>query len=111
MEQVKNINNENERLSALYGGNYAFVKTYQDCIEQYATIDKSEMEQILQFVYESIHDVLDKDIVLIQGRKNFIASVKKKVTRQLLREKLYKKVKSYYEAILNELYNNIQLFK
>lgn len=111
LKQVKNINDENERLSALYGGNYAFVKTYQDCIEQYAAIDKSEMEQILQFVYESIHDVLDKDIVLIQGRKNFIAAVKKKVTGRLLREKLYKKVKSYYEAILNELYTNIQLFK
>ena len=109
-ERARNINYENERLSKIYGGNYAFVKTYQDAIETYPA-DKSEIERTLVIIYGVIEDVLDKEVVIVQGRKNFADSVKSKATKLLLKEKLYSKIKGFYDQLLNELYTNIQLFK
>ncbi|WP_418626252.1 DEAD/DEAH box helicase family protein [Sellimonas intestinalis] len=110
LERARNINYENERLSKIYGGNYAFVKTYQDAIETYPA-DKSEIERTLVIIYSVIEDVLDKEIVIVQGRKNFADSVKSKATKILLKEKLYGKIKGFYAQLLNDLYTNIQLFK
>jgi len=110
LERARNINYENERLSKIYGGNYAFVKTYQDAIETYPA-DKSEIERTLVIIYGVIEDVLDKEVVIVQGRKNFADSVKSKATKLLLKEKLYTKIKGFYAQLLNELYTNIQLFK
>ncbi|WP_270428059.1 type I restriction endonuclease [Fusobacterium mortiferum] len=110
LKKARNINYENERLSKIYGGNYAFVKTYQDAIETYPA-DKSEIERTLVIIYRVIEDVLDKEVVIVQGRKNFGDSVKSKATKLLLKEKLYSKIKGFYEQLLNELYTNVQLFK
>lgn len=110
LERARNINYENERLSKIYGGNYAFVKTYQDAIETYPA-DKSEIERTLVIIYNAIEDALDKEIVTIQGRKNFADSIKSKATKILLKEKLYGKIKGFYAQLLNDLYTNIQLFK
>lgn len=110
LKKARNINYENERLSKIYGGNYAFVKTYQDAIETYP-VDKSEIERTLVIIYRVIEDVLDKEVVIVQGRKNFGDSVKSKATKLLLKEKLYSKIKGFYEQLLNELYTNVQLFK
>ncbi len=110
LERARNINYENERLSKIYGGNYAFVKTYQDAIETYPA-DKSEIERTLVIIYEVIEDALDKEIVTIQGRKNFADSIKSKATKILLKEKLYAKIKGFYAQLLNDLYTNIQIFK
>ena len=110
LERARNINYENERLSKIYGGNYAFVKTYQDAIETYPA-DKSEIERTLIIIYNAIEDALDKEIVTIQGRKNFADSIKSKATKVLLKEKLYGKIKGFYAQLLNDLYTNIQIFK
>lgn len=110
LERARNINYENERLSEIYGGSYAFVKTYQDAVEMYPA-DKSEIERTLVIIYQEIKDALDKEIVTIQGRKNFADSIKSKATKILLKEKLYSKIKGFYTQLLNDLYTNIQLFK
>ena len=110
LKRARDINYENERLSKIYGGNYSFVKTYQDAIITYAA-EKSDIEHTLILIYGAIKDVIDKEIIIVQGRKNFVDSVKSKVTKLLLKEKLYSKIKPFYEALLNELYSNIQLFK
>lgn len=110
LKRARDINYENARLAALYGGNYAFVKTYQDAIENYSA-DKSEIEKVLVIIYEEIRDVIDSEALIIQGRKNFTDSIKSKVTAKLLKEKLFSKIKGFYDQILNELYTNIQLFK
>ena len=110
LKRARDINYENERLAGLYGGNYAFVKTYQDAIETYSA-DKSEIEKMLVIIYEDIRDVIAADSLIIQGRKNFADSIKQDVTKRLLKEKLYSQVKTFYDRILNELYTNIQLFK
>ena len=110
LQEMMNINKENDRLSKSYGGNYAFVKTYQDMNDLYSDVDKDKIEKSLIIVYENIKDVLDKNILVVQGRKNFIDSIKHKVTKTLLKEKLYSTVKSFYDKMLNELYTNLQLF-
>ncbi len=110
LKAARNINYENERLSTLYGGNYAFVKTYQDAVEDY-NADKSDIEKMLVIIYDSIKGVVDTDSIIIQGRKNFADSIKHDVTKLLLKEKIYTKVKGFYDQILNELYTNLQLFR
>lgn len=111
LEKARNINYENERLSKMYGGNYAFVKTYQDAVDTYTGADKKEIERALVLIYQSIEDVIDKEIVSVQGKKNFTDSIKSKVTKVLLKERIYTHIKGFYDQILNELYNNVQLFK
>ena len=66
---------------------------------------------MLLIVYQDIKDKLDNDTLIIQGRKNFIDSIKQNITKVLLKEKLYLKVKNFYDQILSELYTNIQWFK
>ena len=94
-----------------YGGNFGFVKTYQDAVELYTDVDKKDIEKMLLIAYQYIKDKLDNDTLIIQGRKNFIDSIKQNITKVLLKEKLYLKVKNFYDQILSELYTNIQWFK
>lgn len=111
LKEARNINEENERLSKDYGGNYGFVKTYQDTVNLYQDIDKYVIEQMLIIVYDDIKDKLEKDVLIIQGRKNFIDSIKHNITKTLLKEKIYSSIKKIYDNVLSELYTNIQLFK
>lgn len=110
LKQAREINYENDRLAQIYGGNYAFVKTYQDAVENYDA-DKSDIEKMLIHIYEDIKDVLEADTLIIQGRKNFADFIKHDVTKLLLKDKIYVKVKTFYDQVLNELYTNLQLFK
>lgn len=110
LNEVKEINYENDRLASLYGGNYAFVKTYQDAVENF-DLDKKDVERTLIIVHDDIKDIIDTESILIQGRTNFIASIKSDVTKQLLKEKMYSRLKAYYDKLLGELYTNIQFFK
>ena len=110
LAKAKAINDENDRLAALYGEHFAFAKAYKDASVNY-DIDKSDIEKILCIVYDNLKDLLDTDSIVIQGRKNFIASVKKDVTKILLKEKLYSKIKAFYDEFLGELYTDIQLYR
>lgn len=110
LKAARDINYENDRLASLYGGNYAFVKTYQDSSEDYK-MDKSDIEKMLIIVYDSIKDVVNTESIIVQGRKNFADSIKHDITKTLLKEKIYTRVKAYYDRILNDLYTNLQLFR
>ena len=111
LKQAQDINYENERLAGQYGNNYAFVKTYQDAVADYTAIDQSVIEGTLVIVYENIKDTLSVDGMTAQGRKKFVDNIKKESTKDLLKAGLYQKIKVYYDAILNELYTNIQIYK
>lgn len=111
LKQAQDINYENERLAQQYGNNYAFVKTYQDAVADYTAVDQSVIEGTLVIVYENIKDTLSVDGMIVQGRKKFIDNIKKESTKDLLKAGLYQKIKGYYDAILNELYTNIQIYK
>lgn len=109
VDEAKTINDENERLAAIYGGHYSFVKTYGDSIVNYDA-DKSDIENLLVTVYESIKDKLKGDAITIQGKANFVNSVRKSITPELFKSGLYSKVKGCLTEILNDLYTNVQLF-
>lgn len=111
LKQAQDINDENTRLAKQYGDNYAFVKTYQDAVVDYTVVDKSVIEGTLVIVYENIKDTLNVDGMIAQGRKNFTDNVKKESTKDLLKAGHYQRIKAYYDAILNELYTNIQIYK
>lgn len=110
LEKAKEINKKNDELSNTYGGNFAFVKTYQDLTED-EDIDQSVIQRVLRIVYEEIAVFYNRDIFLVQGKKNFVDSVKQKITIKLLQEGLFEKVSGIYDRMLNDLYKNIQLYK
>ena len=111
LKRAREINAENERLAAVYGHNYAFVKTYQDAYTNFTGASSAEIEQTLLHVYEAVKDNLSSDALIVQGRKNFVDGIKRAVTRQLLKEGLYQKIRGFYDKLLNELFTNIQIFK
>ena len=112
LEEARRINEENERLSARYGGSYAFVKTYTDAIEVHPEYDKEDIAKVLDIVYEAVKDIRSANILVLQGRDNFKASVMKMTVPKLIKSKLYMKLslKDWYEDILAETYSNMRIF-
>ena len=110
LDEARKINDENERIAAQYGGEFAFVKSYQDAVID-AQIDKSVIEQFLKTVYERIKDTMGTDSMVIQGKSNFIASIKKDVTKTLVKDGIYKSIKGSYDQMLSDLYTNVQLYR
>ena len=110
LKKSNEINEKNDQLSNLYGGNFAFVKTYQDLTENEAT-DDSIIQRVLKIIYEEIGVFFNREIFLVQGRKNFIDTIKQKITIKLFQEGLYGKISDIYDKMLNDLYKNIQLYK
>ena len=74
-------------------------------------IDKSDIQRALRLIFEEISVFYNRDIFLVQGKKNFVDSVKQKLTIKLFQEGLYEKVSGIYDNMLNDLYKNIQLYK
>lgn len=109
-EEAKKINDENDRLSQTYGGSYAFVKTLSDGVIE-TNIDRSTIESFLAIVYNHIKDTIYDDALIVQGQKGFVDSTKVKITKQLLAEKLYSKIKDNYNDLLEILYTNLLLYK
>lgn len=110
LKKAQEINERNEELSNIYGGNFAFVKTYQDVIED-IEIDKSIIQKVLGIVYDEISCIYNTEIFLIQGKKNFVDTIKQKITIKLFQEGLFEEISNVYDRILNDLYKNIQLYK
>lgn len=107
------INEENDRLSAVYDGNFALVKTYEDTIAARPDLNNKEIEDALKLIYSEIKDGIDTDILIIQGRDGFIDETKKKVVVPLIKAKLYKKLglKTWIETLLSNMYTNLQNYR
>ena len=110
LEDARNINDENTRIASQYGGEFSFVKSYQDAVIE-AQIDKSVIESFLKIVYDRIKDTMNTDSMIIQGKTNFIASIKKDITKILVKEGIYKSVKPVYDQMLADLYTNVQIYR
>ena len=112
LEEARRINEENERLSARYEGSYAFVKTYTDAIEVHPEYDKEEIAKVLDIVYEAVKDIRSANILILQGRENFVSSVKHMTVTKLIKAKLYGKLSlnGWYDDILTETYTNMKIF-
>ena len=112
LKKMQEINEENEKLAARYDGNYAFVKTYTDAVEMYPDYSKEDIASVMDAVYAAVKDIKDSNILVLQGRDNFTASIKKATTASLLKSGLYKKLnmKEWYTSLLNEIYANMKIF-
>ena len=112
LEEARRINEENERISARYNGSYAFVKTYTDAIEVHPEYDKEDIASMLDIVFAAVQEIQSANILILQGRDNFISSVSNKTITKLIKEKLYGKLKlkEWYNTILAETYANLKIF-
>lgn len=112
LEEARRINEENERISARYNGSYAFVKTYTDAIEVHPEYDKEDIASMLDIVFEAVQEIQSANILILQGRDNFISSVSNKTITKLIKAKLYGKLKlkDWYNTVLAETYANLKIF-
>lgn len=112
LEEARRINEENERLSARYDGSYAFVKTYTDAIEVHPEYDKEDIAKVLDIVYAAVKDIRSANILILQGRDNFVSSVNHMTVTKLIKAKLYGKLalNTWYNDILTETYTNMKIF-
>ena len=109
VEEARAINAENDRVAAIYGGHYSFVKTFTESVLNYE-VDRSSVEQLLLVVYDYLKDKMTGDTLVVQGRLNFVKATQKAITPILFKSGLYGKVKGCLGDILTDLYTNIQLF-
>lgn len=109
-KEAKAINEENQRLSATYGGSFAFVKTLSEAVIE-SNIDRSDIEKLLIVIYNAIKDTVFDDALKAQGKLGFVTTTKAKVTVELIKNGLYKKIKNNYDSILEMLYVNLLLYK
>lgn len=109
-EEAKAINEENQRLSTAYGGSFAFVKTLSEAVIE-TSIDRSDIEKFLNTIYNAIKDTVFDDALKAQGKLGFVTTTKAKVTVELIKSGLYKKIKNNYDDILEMLYVNLLLYK
>lgn len=112
LEEARRINEENERISARYNGSYAFVKTYTDAIEVHPEYDREDIASMLDIVFAAVQEIQSANILILQGRDNFISSVSNKTITKLIKEKLYGKLKlkEWYNTVLAETYANLKIF-
>lgn len=112
LERIRKINEENERLARRYNGNYAFVKTYTDTLEQHPELDKEDIASVLDVVYDKTKGLENSNLLIIQGRGSYVGAVKKSTMAQLIKTGLYKKLnlKEWYEELINAVYTNVEKF-
>ena len=112
LAEARRINEENERISARYDGNYAFVKSYTDAIEVHPEYSKDDVAAVIDVVYAAVKEIKTANILILQGRDNFISSVSNKTITKLIKAKLYGKLalREWYDDLLGEIYTNMKIF-
>lgn len=110
LNELHKINKRNDKLAHEYGDNFAFVKTYQNVINNYKDIEKSKIKKMLKIIFDYLNSNKNKEILLTYEKENFINIIKKNITKELLNKKIYSTIKKYYNQILEELYNNLKKY-
>ena len=119
LNEINAINAENDRLAALYDGNFAFVKTYQDFLLAYPDFNKKDVETLFEIVFNATKDIInDKDNLLVQGKSGFVDRTRQKAMdiipdiKALGGKGLYKtlKLKTTFSGLLERLYSNLFIY-
>lgn len=112
LDEARRINEENEKLSARYDGNYAFVKTYTDATETHPEYNKEDIAGVLDIIYEAVKEIQTANLLILQGRDTFISSISNKTITKLIKAKLYSKLnlKEWFSSLLAETYTNMKIF-
>jgi type I restriction enzyme R subunit len=112
LEKAKAINEENAKLSSDFNGNFAYVKTYQDMVRDYPTINKDDAFKFVKTLEEAVTGISSVSTLVLVGRTNFIANVKKQTSGKLLTTGLYSKLDlgERFDTVLGKLFVNLQLY-
>jgi type I restriction enzyme R subunit len=112
MEKAKEINERNQELANKFNGNFAYVKTYQDCCREHPDLDKDAVFDFVKILEEAVSSISSVNNLVLVGRDNFIANVKKMTSGKLLKEGLYPKLKlnELFDPTLSKLFVNLQLY-
>lgn len=113
LKKAMAINAENERLAAIYDGNYAIVKTYQDAIEDHPDLSNKSIEEAVKLIYGEIKDSLDPTVLVVQGRQGFVDETQKRIVKPLLKSGLYKELKlnKWLKPLISNVYTNLQNYR
>jgi len=109
LTEIKKINKENEIFIGKFDGNPAYLKTYHFISKNY-NLDNDIINQILEVIFEDISEI-NNQILISQGRQNFINRINEDTTLELLNKGIFNKVKKCYTPILNEFYTNLKVYE
>ena len=88
------------------------MKTYTDAVEVHPEYDAEDIAKVLDIVYAAVKDIRSANILVLQGRENYVSSVSHMTVTKLIKAKLYGKLslKDWYYDILMETYSNMKIF-
>lgn len=112
LEEAQRINAENEAIAKRYNGNYAFVKTYTDAIEIHPEFGKEVIAKVIDVIFEAVQEIKSANMLILQGRDNFMANLNRKTTVKLIKSGLYDdaNLDEWYDELLSETYANMKMF-
>lgn len=112
LAEAQRINAENEAIAKRYNGSYAFVKTYTDAIEIHPELDRETIAKVVDVVFEAVQEIKSANMLILQGRDNFIANINRKTTVKLIKNGLYDDadLDDWYDELLSETYANMKMF-
>lgn len=113
LEDISNLNLENERIAKKYDGNYAFVKTYTDCIEMHPELPREDVEMLVARVYHSVKDISAKNAYILEKRDTFVKTVMSETIEYLYDSEAYDRLHLdtwYEDELLKNAYDNMKIF-
>ncbi|MDY2687070.1 MAG: DEAD/DEAH box helicase family protein [Candidatus Enteromonas sp.] len=112
IEKAQKINAENERLTSELGGEFAYVKTYQDLCKNHPEFEKEKVLEFMKIISEAVTGIKSVNNLVLLGRTNFIANIKKQTSGKLLKSGLYSELRlnKLFDTILSNLFVNLQLY-
>ena len=112
IKRAKKINEENERLSKEFNGEFAYVKTCQDICINHPEFCKDDVLQLLKILGKAVSNIKSVNTLVLVGRSNFISNIKKQTSGELLTKGIYKKLSlnTMFDPVLSDLFVNLQLY-
>lgn len=112
IEKMKALNDENDRLSERFGGEYSFVKTYSDICETHPDYVADDAGKLMDMIYRNTKVMKDTGLLPLQTRESFIQVSKKNLSKDLLKSGLYNKMNLgvNLSQILSDTYKNVRIF-
>ena len=88
------------------------MKTYQDMCKNHPEFNKDDVLQFFKILAEAVAGIKSVNTLVLLGRTNFIANIKKQTSGKLLTTGLYSKLRlaELFESILGNLFVNLQLY-
>lgn len=112
LEKAQKINEENIKLAKEFNGQFAYVKTYQDLCINHEEFLKEDVLEFVKVLEKAVSNIKSINTLVLVGRNNFIANIKKTTSSTLLKRGLYKKLSlnTLFDSVLSNLFVNLQLY-